>query len=135
VISALAATAAVALSAWQVRLASQQNAVTEQDHLVQLTTNIAEQIAQGQATPGGTAVSDEIVAKLTVEGQAGSILIDELKNNGVEAYEYIQVARALAYGGNAADAITDYKAALKAPPHDPWARASALRYMGILLSD
>lgn len=132
VISALAATAAVAISAWQVRLASQQNAVTEQDHLVQLTTNIAEQIAQGQATPGGTALSDEIVTKLTVEGQAGSVLIDELKDNGVAAYEYIEVAQALAYGGNAADAITDYKAALKAPPHDPWTRASALRFMGIL---
>jgi hypothetical protein len=132
VISALVATAAVAISVWQVRLASQQNAVTEQDHLVQLTTNIAEQIAQGQATPGGTALSDELVTKLTVEGQAGTILIDELKDNGVAGYEYIEVAQALAFGGNAADAITDYKAALKVPPHDPWTRASALRFMGIL---
>ena len=135
VISALAAIAALAISVWQVHLANQQNAVTEQDHLLQLTTAIAEQIAQGQTTSNqATALtaSGEIVSKLTIEGQAGTVLINDLKVNGVAAWEYIEVAQALAYGGNAATAITDYKAALKAPPHDAWTRASALRYMGIL---
>jgi tetratricopeptide (TPR) repeat protein len=138
VVSALAAIAALVISGWQVHLASKQNTVAEQEQLLKLTTDIAEQLAQEQTTTNqvtaanGTALSDKLVSNLMVEGQAGTVLIDDLKDSGVAAFEYIEVARALFYGGNAARAITYYQAALEAPPRNAVTRASALRYLGIL---
>ena len=113
--------------------------MTEQDQLVTLTSSIAGQLAsQGTTTSkakGSFALSDALVAKLTVEGQAGTVIIADLNNSGVAAYEYIEVGQALAYGGDKADAITYYSSALSAPPRNAVTRATALRYRGLLYYD
>jgi hypothetical protein len=135
---ALAATAA---ALFQLYYSSRQKTVAEQEQLVKLTTAIAGQIAQEQTTTSQatgnlsrSARSDALVAKLMVEGQAGIVLIDDLanKDKGVAGYEYIEVAQALAIGGDKAGAIEMYKAALKAQPSTAVTRATALRYMGVL---
>ena len=142
-ISALAAVAALIFSAVQVRMSGKQNDVDEQQQLVDLTTKIAqhytqEQEAAGQQStgvPGNTAVASqsqgvaELIVRLTVEGQAGALLIEDLNGNGVTSTEYDEVGQALEVGGHTADAIKYYKAAVTAPPKDAETTATAQRYL------
>jgi tetratricopeptide (TPR) repeat protein len=139
--SAGAAIVAAGVSAFQVSVASQQNAVAEQEQLVSLTASIAQQLAQQQTTvtqaagnlTGAARAAAEsnatlgLVATLTVEGQAAAVLINSLHGDGVAGIEYVQVARALASSGDTGQAITFYKDAVDAPPHDVVTRANALR--------
>jgi len=137
--SAGAAIVAAGVSAFQVSIAKQQNAVAEQEQLVSLTASIAQQLAQQQTTvtqaagnlTGAARTAAEsnatlgLVATLTVEGQAAAVLISSLHGDGVAGIEYVQVARALASSGDTGQAITFYKDAVDAPPHDAVTRANA----------
>jgi Flp pilus assembly protein TadD len=67
---------------------------------------------------------------LTVEGQAGAVLIRDLNGAGVAAVEYVQVGRALGASGDLADAIAFTRHALTAPPNDALTHAEALRLLG-----
>jgi tetratricopeptide (TPR) repeat protein len=137
--SLVVAIGAAAVAGWQLSYSNAERIATEQNQLVTLTSNIAGQLAsQGTTTSkakGSFALSDALVAKLTVEGQAGTVIIADLNNSGVAAYEYIEVGQALAYGGDKADAITYYSSALSAPPRNAVTRATALRYRGLLYYD
>lgn len=137
-VSALVATAALGLAAWQGHIHTREHIEAEQQQLVTLTTQIAEQFAQKTAatnkqisTPTGKVAQSnkvaEIVAKLTVEGQAGAVLIDELKGEKVAGMEYIEVAEALEEGGDYARALTYANTAFNAAPDDAETRATALR--------
>jgi hypothetical protein len=103
--SAATAIVAAVISGLQVNLAGKQNAEAEQQQLVSLTSLIGRQFAQ-QSTPAKNArnsaigqfaaanASEEKYALLTVEGQAGAVLVHDLNGAGVAAVEYIQVGRA-----------------------------------------
>lgn len=122
--SAATAIAASVISWHQVNIASRQNTAAEQQQLVDLTTNIAQQFEQKETAA--------IVADLEVEGQAGAELINDLHGQGVASIEYIQVARALQEVWHGTDAIKYYKAAVNALPHDAETRSSPLRYLAII---
>ena len=68
-----------------------------------------------------------VVAELTADGQAAAVLINSLHGTGVAGIEYVEVANALAAGGDMAQAITFYDDAVNAPPGDVVTRANALR--------
>jgi hypothetical protein len=143
VAAAAAAIITVGISWWQGHVASRSFIVTQQGQiadekkqLVDLTTAIAGLFAK-QANPvnkakGDYGLSEELTAQLTVAGQAGAEIIDDLNNKGVAGYEDIEVAQALAYSNDKADAITYYSYALKARPHNAVTRATALRYRAFL---
>lgn len=141
--SAATAIAAAVLSGLQVNLAGKQNTEAEQQQLVSLTSLIGQQFTQqGTAKAptlkslSGTAVEAQgLTAELTVEGQAGAVLIGDLNGDGVASAEYVEVGEALYFSGDAAGAITDYNDALKAPPYDATTRATALRFLGSLYYD
>ena len=145
---ASAATAIVAalISANQVNVAAAQNIVAEQEQLVTLTTTIAQQLAQGQASGNQSAASEGLatllgplqvqgesnasqvaIAELAADGQAAAVLINSLHGSGVAGIEYVEVANALVAGGDMAQAITFYDDAVNAPPGDVVTRANALR--------
>jgi hypothetical protein len=139
--SAVTAIAAAAISGYQVHIAGQQNTQSEQTQLVNLTTMIAQQFADsGNNQVTRTSAAQSILATklqgrvelLSVYGQAGAVLIQDLNGNGVASMEYIEVGRALDYTGDTAGAIPYYKDALIAPPHAPYTRAQAMRYLGFL---
>lgn len=143
--SAATAIIAAVISANQVNVAAAQNIVAEQEQLVTLTTTIAQQLAQGQASgnqsasqglatllgplqvQGESNVSQVAIAELTADGQAAAVLINGLHGNGVAGIEYVEVANALVAGGDMAQAITYYNDAVNAPPGDVVTRANALR--------
>jgi len=133
-VALVSAVVAVAALLWQGHVSSRERIADERQQLVALTTQIAEQIAKEQ-TVADTALSSALVAKLTVEGQAGVVLLDDLDDNGVAGYEYIEVARALEISGDKADAIEYYERALHAQPQNAVTRAIALRYRGLLYYD
>jgi uncharacterized protein DUF4189 len=145
--SAATAIVAAGISADQVNVAAAQNTVAEQEQLVTITTTIAQQLAQGQA-PGiqsaasqGLATllgplvqvqaesdaSQVVIAELTADGQAAAVLINGLHGEGIAGIEYVEVANALAAGGDMAQALTFYNDAVSAPPGDVVTRANALR--------
>lgn len=146
---ASAATAIVAawISANQINVAAAQNTEAEQEQLVTLTTTIAQQLAQGQASgnqsaanqglatllgpleqvQAGSGASPAVIAELTADGQAAAVLINSLHGKGVAGIEYVEVANALAAGGDMAQAIIFYNDAVNAPPGDVVTRANALR--------
>jgi hypothetical protein len=145
--SAGTAIVAAVIAGFQVNQSGRQNTEAAQAQLVSLTTTISQQLTAidtGTSTPVGastkagastglstSAATDQgNVAQLTVEGQAGAVLIGDLNGNGVASIEYVEVGRALEYEGDTADAITYYKDALSAPPHDASTRAEALRFLG-----
>jgi len=144
--SAVTAIIAAWISAGQVRIAAAQNIAAEQEQLVTLTTTIAQQLAQEQASGNQSAASQGqatllgpldveaepnaspvVVAELTADGQAAAVLISSLHGNGVAGIEYVEVANALAAGGDMAQALTFYNDAVNAPPGDAVTRATALR--------
>lgn len=146
-VSAATAVVAAAISANQVNVAAAQNTVAEQEQLVTLTTTIAQQLAQGQASgnqsaanqglatllgplvqeQGESNVSQVAIAELTADGQAAAVLIDNLHGAGVAGIEYVEVANALVESGDMTQAITFYDDAVSAPPGDVVTRANALR--------
>lgn len=144
--SAVTAVVAAGISARQVNVAAAQNTVAEQEQLVALTTTIAQQLAQEQASGNQSAASQGlttllgplqvqadssaspvVVAELTADGQAAAVLISSLHGTGVAGIEYVEVANALAAGGDMTQAITFYNDAFNAPPGDVVTRANALR--------
>ena len=139
--SAVAAIIAATISGLQVNVARQQNVAAEQQQLLTLTVDIAQQFAQWQKTlnqAGGTltgpaemtalsTASVAIYAQVTADGEAAAALIANLGRNRVAGIEYIEVANALANGEDAAQAIVYYQDAATAPPHTPAMVASALR--------
>jgi hypothetical protein len=144
--SAATAIVAAVLSANQINVAAAQNIVAEQEQLVTLTTTIAQQLAQGQASRNQSAASQGLatllgplqvqgesnasqvaIAELTADGQAAAVLINSLHGNGVAGIEYVEVANALVAGGDMGQAITFYNDAVNAPPGDVVTRANALR--------
>ncbi|HWT49309.1 MAG TPA: DUF4189 domain-containing protein [Mycobacterium sp.] len=144
--SAVTAVVAAGISARQVNVAAAQNTVAEQVQLVTLTTTIAQQLAQEQASGNQSAASQGlttllgpleiqaepnaspvVVAELTADGEAAAVLIGSLHGTGVAGIEYVEVANALAAGGDMAQAITFYNDAVNAPPGDVVTRANALR--------
>jgi hypothetical protein len=74
-------------------------------------------------------------AQLGAEGEAAQLLIASLHGNGVTSIEYIQIGRAVNIGGDSANALADYHAAVTAPPHNPAMAAAALRLAGALEYD
>jgi len=132
--SAATAIVAAAISGYQVHIAGQQNTEAQQTQLVTLTALIAQQFAEGHsaARPLSTYQGAARSERISVYGQAASVLIDDLKGNGVASTEYVEVARALDYTGATTEAIPYYKDALTAPPNAPYTRAQALRYLGSL---
>jgi tetratricopeptide (TPR) repeat protein len=144
--SAVVAIIAAIISYEQVNVASQQNIAAEQQQLVMLTTSIAQQFAQEQATldqAAGTltgaartaALSNAgmgITEQLEADGEAGAVLITNLNGNGVAGVEYATIGRALAAGEDTAQAISYYQDAVDAPPHTAGTRAEALRGEALL---
>jgi tetratricopeptide (TPR) repeat protein len=144
--SAAGAIAAAVVAIFQVHVASAQNAAAEQQELLTLTTSIAQQFAQQQATINAaagsltgtartTAISNASVGienQLLADGQAAQALITKLNGNGVVGVEYVQVAKALAAGDDTAQAIKYYNDALSAPPYSAVTRADSLRNEGNL---
>ena len=147
--SAVTAVAAAVISGVQVHVASEQNIAAEQQELLALTTDIAQQFAQQQAnirqaagnltgqerTMAISAANIAMTTHLVAEGQAGAVLITKLHGNGVVGMEYIQVGRALAMGDETTETIAFYKAAMDAPPRAAGTRATALRYLASLYYD
>jgi tetratricopeptide (TPR) repeat protein len=144
--SAVTAIVAAGISAEQINVATAQNTAAEQEQLVTLTTTIAQQLAQEQASGNQSATSQGlttllgplqiqaeskaspvVVAELTADGQAAAVLINSLHGTGVAGIEYVEVANALSAGGDMAQAITFYNDAVNAPPGDVVTRANALR--------
>jgi tetratricopeptide (TPR) repeat protein len=144
--SAVTAVVAAGISARQVNVATAQNTMAEQEQLVTLTTTIAQQLAQEQVSGNQAAANQGLttllgpleiqaesnaspvaVAELTADGQAAAVLISNLHGIGVAGIEYVEVANALATGGDTAQAITFYADAVNAPPGDTVTRANALR--------
>jgi tetratricopeptide (TPR) repeat protein len=144
--SAATAVVAAGISAQQVNVAAAQNTTAEQEQLVTLTTTIAQQLTQEQASGNQSATNQGLttllgpleiqaesdaspvaVAELTADGQAAAVLISSLHGTGVAGIEYVEVANALAAGGDMAQAIIFYKDAVNAPPGDVVTRANALR--------
>ena len=137
---------AAGYAAYSVHVASQANLAAEQQQLLTLTTNIGvqfagQQAALNKAAAGLTgaqrtqALADEntgLAGQITAEGEAAQVLIGTLHGNGVADIEYIEVGRALADAGDTAAALTYYKDAVSAPPHDVVTIASALRNAGSL---
>ena len=144
--TAIGALVAAGYAGWSVHVASEANMASEQQQLLTLTTNIAEQFAGqqtalNQATAGLTgsqrtqALADEntgLAAQITAEGEAAQVLIGTLHGNGVADIEYIQVGRALADAGDTGAALTYYQDAVTAPPRDVVTIAAALRNAGAL---
>lgn len=142
--TAIGGLVAAGYAGWSVHVASEANMASEQQQLLTLTTNIAEQFAGqqtalNQATAGLTgsqrtqALADEntgLAAQITAEGEAAQVLIGTLHGNGVADIEYIQVARALADAGDTGAALIYYQDAVTAPPRDVVTIASALRNAG-----
>ena len=124
--SALTAVVAALISGFQVNLAGREHADTERQQLVSLTTLIAQQLAQLTDSNETT-----MVAKLTVEGQAGAVLIRDLHGDRVAGTEYTQIGRALEMSGYTADALTYYKDAVNVSRHEAATHAEALRYLGL----
>jgi len=146
-VSAIAAVFAAAYTFWSAHVASEQNIAAEQQQLLTITTSIAAQIANQQSaitqaagTLTGAARTNAIDSasvgignELTADGEAAQVLITKLDGNGVAGVEYVQVGKALAgYGGDTADAIDDFEAAVNAPPYSPDTQANALRNEGVL---
>jgi tetratricopeptide (TPR) repeat protein len=142
--SAVTAIAAAGISFNQVNIAAEQNTVAEQTQLIALTTTITSQLAQGQTSGNQPAANSleqvtgkanavqAVVAELSAEGQAAAVLINSLHGNGVAGIEYVQAARALQAGGETAQAITFYKAAIAVSPGDVGTRGDAWRFMAAL---
>jgi hypothetical protein len=116
--------------------------LAERQQLVDLTTKIARHYTQEVAAsnkspgvPGNTTKPSqspnvgELIVRLTVEGQAAALLIDELHGDAVTSFEYLEVGQALEVGGHTATAIKYYKAAVTAPPKDAETTATAQRYL------
>ena len=144
--SAVTAVVAAGIAAEQVNVAGTQDTAAEQEQLVTLTTTIAQQLAQEQASGNQSAASQGLttllgplqiqaesnaspvaVAELIADGQAAAVLINSLHGTGVAGIEYVEVANALGAGGDMAQAITFYDDAVNAPPGDVVTRANALR--------
>jgi tetratricopeptide (TPR) repeat protein len=132
--SAATAIIAAAISGYQVRIADKQNTQAEQTQLATLTALIAQQFATANSarSPLSAWQIAAGVERLSVYGQAGSVLIHDLKGIGVASMEYIEVGRALDYSGATAGAIPYYKDAITAPPYVPYTRAQAMRYLGAI---
>jgi flagellar basal body-associated protein FliL len=140
--SAVAAIVAAFISASSVNVAKAQNIAAEQQQLVTITIAIeqafaGQQAAEDQAagnrtgTARSAAVANAdlaIIAETTADAQAAAVLISNLHGAGVAGIEYVTVARALANYGETALAITYYKDAVIASPHDVPTRADALRF-------
>jgi hypothetical protein len=143
-IGAAAAIAAAAYTGWNAHVASEENIVAEQQQLLTLTVNIAQQFAnehqtvsqaEGQLT--GTARSSAqssaqvgITNQLGADGEAAAVLVGDLHGNGVAGVEYVQAAKALVVAGDISEALTFYRDALIAPPRAPDTLANSLRGQG-----
>ena len=144
-ISAAGAMALPVVASVQVHEASQQNILSVEQQLLQLTTNIAQQYdeqtitidqAAGRLTgsartsalsAAGVALTDQLLA----EGEAGEVLISYLGGRGtVASIEYMEVANALLVGEDDGAAIQYYRDAINALPRAPLAQADALRSEG-----
>ncbi|HTP16943.1 MAG TPA: hypothetical protein VMK13_14055, partial [Streptosporangiaceae bacterium] len=107
--SAVAAIIAAFISGLQVNVARQQNVAAEQQRLLTLTVDIAQQFAQWQKTldqAGGTltgpaemtalsAASVAIYTRVTADGEAAAVLITNLGRNrvaGIEVHRGCQCA-------------------------------------------
>ena len=95
-----------------------------------MTTTIAQQLDEAwpSTSNGLVALEDE----LNIEGQSAEGVISQLAGNGVTSIEYDEVARALTYGSETAQAIAYFQDAVKAPPHDLVVEQEALRAEGDL---
>ena len=144
--AAIGALVAAGYAGWSVHVASQANIASEQQQLLTLSTNIAEQFANhqtmlnqaaagltGSARAAALATADVgWAAQISAEGETAQVLITKLRGDGVAGVEYIQVGRALASAGDNADALAYFQAAVTAPPHAEVTITSAWRNAGNL---
>jgi len=145
IVSAVGAIAASVVAGVQVHEAYQQNVLSVQQQLLQLTTSIAQlyderTINQNQAvgtltgsartaalSEAGVAWTDQLVA----DGEAAQVMISYLNGRGVVAsIEYMETANALVAGEDDAQAIEYYRDAVNAPPETPLTEVDALRLEG-----
>jgi hypothetical protein len=127
---ALASAAAAILAAVsarnQVHAADQQNVVSEQQQLADVTDKIVRELFQ--STADGLQGSE-----LTLEAQSAERIIAELHGKGVTSIEYYDVGRALSVGeGFTSEAIPYYLKSITALPHDPGTEAQSLTGLGIV---
>jgi hypothetical protein len=147
ILAAVIAAEQVSVARSQVNAANAQNMETQQEEVATLASQIGglfeqEQNGTNQATgaltrPLGQSAAEAstfsaAIAQLAVDGQAGGALIQGLHNKGIVCIEDIEIARALAYAGDNFDAVTYYKDAVKAAPHDPTTSGTALQYMAVI---
>jgi tetratricopeptide (TPR) repeat protein len=144
--TAIGALVAAGYAGWSVHVASQANIASEQQQLLTLSTNIAEQFANqqttfnqavagltGSARAAALATADAgFAAQISAEGETAQVLITKLRGDGVAGIEYIQVGKALSDAGDIADALAYFQAAVTAPPHAAVTITSAWRNAGNL---
>lgn len=146
-LSAAGAVAAAVVASVQVHVASQQNVLSVDQQLLQLTTSIAQQydektitVDQAAGALSGSARTSALSAadiawtdQLLADGEAGAVLISYLNGRGTVApIEYAEVANALAIGQDVPAAIEYYRDAVNASQGTPLAQADALRSEAIL---